>query len=106
MHPENLIVRCIARRDGDVYVALCLDFTLAAQGSTLEEARDKLHAQIASYVRDAFGVDRQHAAELLTRKAPLWHRLQFRICEWRARVRPALQRFVYNEALPLQPALA
>lgn len=106
MHPADLIVRCMARRQGDVYVALCLDLTLAAQAPTLDEARARLHAQIVGYVRDAFTVDLAHAAELLTRKAPLRHRLLFRLCELRARVQPALQRFVYNEALPLRPAFA
>ncbi len=106
MHPEDLIVRCMARREGDVFIAVCLDLTLAAQGATLSEAREKLHAQIESYVRDAFTVDRKHAVALLTRKAPLLHRIQYRFCQMRARVRPALRRFVYDEALPLRPAFA
>ena len=106
MHPQDLIVRCMVRREGDVFVAVCLDLTLAAQGATLSEARAKLHAQIASYVREAFTVDREHAVVLLTRKAPLWDRLQYRLYQFRARLQPALRRFVYDEALPLRPEFA
>lgn len=101
MQPRDLIVRCMAGRDGDVYVAVCIDLTLAAQGSTLEEARQKLHKQIDNYVTEAFTIDQQYAAELITRKARLADRLMFRFCELRARLRPALRRFVYNEALPV-----
>jgi hypothetical protein len=106
MSPQNLIVRCMARRDGDLFVAMCLDFSLAAQGNTLEEARRKLQAQIADYVGQAFTVDREHAEELLTRKAPLRHRLLYWFGVLEARIKPALKRFFYREALPLQPACA
>lgn len=106
MHPEDLIVRCMARREGDVFVAVCLDLTLAAQGATLHEARSRLHAQIADYVKEAFTIDREHTVELLTRKAPLLHRFHYHLCKLRARMRPALRRFVYAEALPLRPEFA
>lgn len=106
MKSRELIVRCMARQEGDVWVALCLDFTLAAQGSTLAEARSRLHEQIASYVREACTVDAMHGAELLTRRAS--------ICDWVAyefaRLRWRLQRFsrgsakAYCEPLPLVPA--
>lgn len=106
MQPQDLIVRCMARREGDVYVAVCLDLTLAAQGATLSDARNRLHAQIADYVKQAFTVDSAHAVELLTRKAPLSHRLAYHVCKLRSRMRPALRRFVYAEALPLRPEFA
>lgn len=77
MEAVRLTVRCMAWPEDGVWVAACVDLTLAAQGPTLHEARDKLHAQIASYVREAMTVDAQHAEALLSRRAPLWDRLRF-----------------------------
>lgn len=106
MSPRDLIVRCIARREGDVWVALCVDLTLAVQGSSLPEVRRKLHEQITIYVREAWTVDAAHAVELLSRKGPFHHRLVYAWCWFRSRMRPALSRLVYKEALPLQLATA
>ena len=54
-----------------MWVALCLDFDLAAQGETFEEARNHLDGMITEYVADALtGPDRDHAASLLNRRAP------------------------------------
>ncbi|MDP1647128.1 MAG: hypothetical protein Q8M01_02865 [Rubrivivax sp.] len=104
MRPQNLIVRCLARREGDVFVAMCVDLTLAAQGSTLHEAREKLHAQIASYIGEALTVDRKHAPALLYRKGPLTDRLVYRFCQLRTMLKHGRNLFVYSEALPLKLA--
>ena len=103
LKPENLLVRCMAHREGDLWVAVCLDYSLAAQASSLREARSKLHAQIVDYVSNAFTVDAERAEELLTRRAPLLDRLRYRALKLRARMRPALRWLAYNEPLPLQP---
>jgi len=72
MKPNELILHCYAIKDGSQWVALCLDFDLAAQGDTFIEARQSLDEQIRSYLEDALiGDDRQHAPALLSRKAPL-----------------------------------
>lgn len=71
MKPNELILRCYALKDGSQWVAMCLNFDLAAQGDTFEEARQHLDEQIRSYVEDALvGEDREHAHSLLSRKAP------------------------------------
>lgn len=106
MKPADFVVRCMARREGDLYVAVCIDLTLAAQGKTFEEARDKLHAQIRDYVKQALTVDRKHAAALLTRKGPLADRLRFRWCELKASIAPKLKKFLYRETLPVRLAAA
>jgi hypothetical protein len=64
-------IRCYAEQEGDQWVAYCIDFSLAAQGSTFDEARDLLHKQIVSYVNEALTIDRDHMHELLNRRAPL-----------------------------------
>lgn len=108
MTPVDLTVRCMARREGDVWVAVCLDFALAAQGKTLQLARKRLHEQILMYVSEAVSVDAVHASELLARKAPLRDRLAYEICKLKARVKRSVRaRFMaYKEALPLLPAAA
>jgi hypothetical protein len=69
--PEALILRCYAEHDGDLWVAVCVDLSLAAQGDTPEEARHKLVEQMREYLLDALaGEDQAFGDILLTRKAP------------------------------------
>lgn len=71
MQKAKLLVRCYAEKEGDLWVAICLDFNLAAQADSYAEARRKLHDQILEYVYDAMaGEDVEHAAYLLRRRAP------------------------------------
>lgn len=68
----EIFVRCIGRREDSQWTVVCLNFDLAAQAVTFEEARDRLEAQIREYVRDAMsGEDRAHASYLMNRRAPL-----------------------------------
>ena len=78
MKPCKLIVRCYARMKDKQWQAFCLDFDLAVQGDTFEEVSEKLEEQIYEYVNDALvGEDREHAALLLSRKAPISIRLAY-----------------------------
>lgn len=85
MKATNLVLRCYAERQGDQWVAICLDLCLAAQADTFEEARHKLHEQVVDYVQEALGDDREHAHYLLNRKAPLqfWARYYLQKTLWR-----------------------
>lgn len=111
MHADKLIVRCFAERRGHLWLAFCLDLSLACQADTLEEAKSKLDAQIREYIYDTLcGEDRQHEDLLLNRRAPtsLWVRYwAIRFLLWgakrvHARHPRSLQSF--KELLPLQPA--
>ena len=105
--------------EGGLWVAVCIDLCLAAQGDTRQSAVAALHGQIAVYVREAILEDSEHADALLSRKAPLRDRLRYAF--WRAvakrpRLRVNAARLVralglairrttaYREPLPLQPA--
>ena len=99
MKPLDLIVRCMTWRDGDLWIAASIDLGLAAQGHTCDEARDALHAQISSYVRDAMTRDAAHADVLLERKAPLADQLLHMI----GRIGLGT-RSVYTEQIPLVTA--
>lgn len=91
MKSNDLLVKCMAWREGDLWIAACLDFTLAAQAYSLDEARAKLHEQIASYVREAMTIDSAHADDLLSRKAPLDDQLRYAFWKAVAR-RPRLRK--------------
>ena len=68
--PFRLLVRCLVERKGDQWQAFSLEFGLAVQGDSMVEVRRKLESMIESYVHDALvGEDREHASELLARKA-------------------------------------
>lgn len=104
MNPKQLIVQCYAEQEGDCWVAVCLNFNLAAQGDCFEEVKTKLEAMIKEYVYDAMvGEDRAYCAQLLTRSAPLSTWIKYRIIRlkvafWHTRER------VFNETMPLRPA--
>ena len=105
MRQQKWVLRCYAEREEpDVWVALCLDFDLAAQGETLEQAREHLDAMINDYVEDALtGEDRDHAAALLNRRAPwrYWLRFYWFTLMASLRRRPALAHMPFLESLPL-----
>ncbi len=114
MRPKELLIRCYAKRDGNLWVAFCLDFSLGTQADTLDEAKRKLDEQIREYVHDALaGEDREHAEYMLNRRAPLSYWLQY----WSIRAKFALARLLspgsarqvnskpFNEVLPVVPAV-
>lgn len=119
MQPIKLTVRCMAWCERGQWVAACIDLTLAAQASSLNEAKRKLHGQIFSYVNEAMTIDQRHAEQLLSRRAPLRDRLRYAF--WvgvknRPRLRHAVnvaiaqvglaisRKLAYSEPLPLRPA--
>jgi len=91
MNPKQLVLRCYGKREGAVWVVVCVDFCLAAQGDTLEAAREKLHAQIQEHIYDALiGEDAQYGSYLLTRRAPIaqvltyyWLKLRNKVQTWK-----------------------
>ncbi len=70
MNPKQLIIKCYAKQQEGVWVAICLDFTLAVQGESLEEVKRKLEEQISFYVEEAFQ-DKEYGSQLLSRRAPI-----------------------------------
>ncbi|MGB4248535.1 MAG: hypothetical protein WBJ75_12525 [Pseudohongiellaceae bacterium] len=84
MKLNELLVRCYAERDGDMWFAVCIDFNLATQAVTLEAAKRDLNAQISEYLHDAlFGEDREFAAQLLNRKAPWQYRAKYYLIKFK-----------------------
>ena len=57
--------------------ALCLDFDIAVQAATFDEAKGILKDAIATYIEDAMKEDEPHKSRLLKRRAPLWVRLMW-----------------------------
>lgn len=108
MRANDLILHCLAERHGDQWVAVCLDFSLAAQADSFQAVRVKLDAQIREYVFDAVaGPDRQHAAQLLRRRAPLRDWLKYwayrELSRWSSR-RRARTACGFRAPMPLVPA--
>lgn len=72
LSPASLIVHCLFERKGDQWQAFSLEFGLAAQADSYEEAARKLEHMLQSYVYDALvGEDKEHAAVLMNRRATL-----------------------------------
>jgi predicted RNase H-like HicB family nuclease len=104
VNPKQLIIKCYAQQEGECWVALCLDFNLAAQGDDFEEVKTKLEEMIAEYVYDALaGVDKPYAAQLLSRRAPLSSWLKYYIIRFKVALLHNPAR-VFDETMPLIPA--
>lgn len=110
MRPHELLIRCYAQRHGDQWVAVSLEFGLAAQGDSLAEVKQKLDEQLREYVYDALaGEDRAHARYLLKRRAPLsdfakYYFLRL-LCFFRGSSGHKSDRLdLFTETMPLQPA--
>lgn len=114
MRASKLILRCYAELSEGQWQAFCLDFSLAAQADTFEEARAKLDEQIREYVCDALtGQDKEHATYLMRRRAPVlfwvkyWLALAFAVL---ARKQPSPKAesndapMAFKEPIPLVPA--
>lgn len=106
MKAEKLLLRVYGERQDGQWTLLCLDFSLAAQSESLEEAQRLLSEQIAHYVSDAtVGVDKEHAEHLLTRRAPLKYWLKFYWqAFWSHIDGQARSRRAVRTAIPLVPA--
>ncbi len=105
MRKTKWVIRCIAEREApDLWVAVCLDFDLAAQGDSLDDARRRLDIMLNEYVEDALtGEDRDHAETLLNRRAPwrYWLRFYWFSVVDRLRRRPPRSHLPFHETLPL-----
>lgn len=104
LHPNDLLVRCLAMKRNGYWVAMCIDLDLAAQADTAAKARKLLKDQIASYVADAVGIDGAHAADLLQRRAPLRYVALYHFIKLVNAARPTPRRQSYEAAMPMVPA--
>ncbi|MGH8478209.1 MAG: DUF1902 domain-containing protein [Gammaproteobacteria bacterium] len=107
MKPTQLLLRCYAQKVGDQWQALCLDLSLAAQGDTFAEVRDKLDAMVAEYVYDALaGEDREYGPQLLTRRAPLrdWLKYYWYCMLISAGALHVEARRLFKSLVPLEPS--
>jgi hypothetical protein len=74
-------IRCLIRQDGELFVAMSLDFGLAAQGNSSYEAKNKLIMQIEEYIREACEEDSAQRDALLSRKGPISWFISFYLAE-------------------------
>ena len=62
------ILSCLEYKDGDLYIAHCLEFDLVAQGNSQEEAHNNLADLIKSHIQ--FAVEKDIEGKSLFRPAP------------------------------------
>ena len=60
-----------------LWIAMSLEFGLAAQADTEHEVKQKIKAQIKEYIDEAIGQDRAFQAQLLSRKAPISYYMKY-----------------------------
>jgi hypothetical protein len=101
MQTKDLIVRCYVKKDGDLYIAVCIDLSLAAQANSVEEVVQKLEAQIFDYLCEAFS-ETEYAASLIQRKAPLSQRATFHWIKFLNRLKDEFGKII-ELPLPMRP---
>lgn len=82
MTNKMIIVRCYSKKEGNHWVAVCIDLSLAAQAESQEAAISKLESMLTSYMHDAVTIDKDYFQQLIERKAPIdqvlfWNYLKF-----------------------------
>lgn len=68
-----LFLRVYGERTNGVWSLICLEFNLAVQAESLNEAKQKLRSMVKTYITDALsedGPDRAFASTFLRRRAP------------------------------------
>lgn len=76
MGMHQLALRCYVAKQGDLWVAVCIDLCLGAQSRSSKDAIEDLHQQIVELLNEA-SKSRELASTLLTRKAPLSLRVKY-----------------------------
>ena len=80
----EFMLRGMIYREGDVFIAACIDLTLASQASSPEEAFRKLNCQIEDYIKEAAS-EPKYALDLIkNRKAPLSWFLKYYYIKFRS----------------------
>ena len=102
MNPKELIVKCYAKQEEDMWVAVCLDFCLATQGDSLNEVKRKLEEQITFYVGKALE-DKEYGNQLLGRRAPVTQWLEYYFIRFTHMIFNKAS-VVFDEMIPLRPA--
>jgi len=102
MNAKQLVIKCFAKQTEGVWVAVCLDFCLATQGNSLDEAKRKLEEQIFYYVSEALQ-DQEYGSQLLSRRAPVSSWIEYYYI-WMANRIYHSASVIFNETLPLRPA--
>lgn len=99
-------LRCYAKEEGDLFVAVCIDLSLAAQGSSIEEAKENLDSQILFYLKDVVENEKDNLQYLVPRKAHWSQLLTYHYLKWRNKTIGAgekFQRYLRNPSLPSIP---
>lgn len=70
-------VTCAAERKGSQWEVICLDFDIAIQGDSLEEAMKEMDIALNDFLEYALTLPKEEARMLLRRRAPLSLRLYY-----------------------------
>lgn len=69
---EKFDLQCIIRGRAGEWEGFCLDFDIAVQGRSADEAIERLKTAVASYIESAMDEPEPVKARLLSRHVP-WH---------------------------------
>ncbi|WP_061946313.1 hypothetical protein [Collimonas pratensis] len=106
MKARSLLLKIYGEQRDGQWSLVCLDFSLAAQADSIEEAKQLLEGQIKEYLREAQDEDQEFAPLLISRRAPLKYWAKW----WAGRIyckifrRQDKQHKAFRRTMPLVPA--
>lgn len=72
--PETYSIRAVVFRDGDLWVAQCLEYDLATQGRTMEQLRERLEMLLLAQMAVGRKVGRKPFAGMPKAPQEFWER--------------------------------
>jgi hypothetical protein len=109
-HHISIFVRCLIEHKDTQWQGFSLEYGLAVQGISKHDVKRRLEGAILSYVYDALvGEDREHADQLLTRRAVPAVYLRYYLYKLGSLFsfgnKNASEHKVYREPLALEPRM-
>lgn len=95
-------VQCYAYGKGNDWQAICVDFDIAVEGDSLQEAKESLNSCIQMYLERIAELPEAERKQLLRRKSPWYVRTGLACKAWLSSIRsgPAYQEFTIPSHFP------
>jgi len=96
----------LCKKKNHIWVAICIDLNLVAQGDSIDEAAKNLHSMVHKYVLESCTVDKQYFSDLMPRRSPLSFYLTYYYIVIRDKFKKDDNFKRFNDVLPMIPVNA
>ncbi len=101
MHSMPRELRCLAFREGDVWVGLCIDLDVATQADSFPQIKTDLAEAISGYISSTLEEkDPVVLDQFLHRRSPLKYRVMWEALHRSQQIQQLVKRFAYRCTIP------